>query len=44
MSEPLKMKIELLETTLAFNTLLADLPDALDKQWISQEGRFQPGT
>jgi hypothetical protein len=38
------MKIELLETPLAFNTLLANLPEALDQQWISQEGRFWPGT
>jgi hypothetical protein len=38
------MKIELLETPLAFNMLLADLPEALDQQWNSQEGRFWPGT
>jgi hypothetical protein len=37
------METELLETTLAFNTLLADLLEAIDKQWIAQEGRFQPG-
>jgi hypothetical protein len=37
------METELLETTLAFNTLLANLLEALDKQWIAQEGCFRPG-
>jgi hypothetical protein len=42
-SEPLGMETELLETSLSFNTLLADLLEALDQQWISREGRFRPG-
>lgn len=31
-SEPLSIEIELLETTLAIDTLLADLLDTLDQQ------------
>jgi hypothetical protein len=37
------MESEILRAALSFNTLLADLLEALDEQWIMNQGRFRPG-
>jgi hypothetical protein len=37
------MEATILESTISFNSLLADVLDALDEQWIAREGRFRPG-
>ncbi|KAJ6494600.1 hypothetical protein DFH09DRAFT_1290631 [Mycena vulgaris] len=34
---------QILEASLSFNELLAELLDAQDEQWIALEGRFRPG-